>query len=240
MSLAYSRTKFPFWSAIIEQQHGGITVASSSSAFVEIQPPPGETWLVWIDVNLWTDAAYSTVGYYDYDGATRRAHRLTRTLGSYGYSFPNLGVLKVLTNSLYASLYIYNADSAESDAYYGYSGFKLSKPLWSLERLDSSRAWKRKPSEFSILPEVEALSDYIVDIYDDVQGRYRQAIICEENTPLAIDPRTNFPVERLTVICYVDDFINNILKPYKEGTLDLERTGWKKYFQRWREEGIKL
>ena len=234
-----TQTKFGFWSAIITQQQGSVSVAADSTSYIDIQPPSGETWLVELAFS-WTawDGNFVSL-YYDYDGSTARLHVAGRGAGD------NLGELiltRVLTNTLYARIAARNRLTSAYNFYYGYSGFKLSKPLYSPKRLtgQSSPPWKRKPTAFKIPAEVEALADYIADIYDDDRREYRQAIILEENTPLAVDPRTSFPVERLTAICYVDDFINNILKRLKLGQLDLERSGWKKYFEKWRSEGIKV
>jgi hypothetical protein len=232
------RTKFPFWSAIITQQAGSVSVPASSSAVVNIQPPAGETWFIDIafTITYTTSTAVFKIRYYDFDGTTARLHALhEKTLGSF------LVITRILTNSLYAQLYAYNSESASQTMYYGYSGFKLSEPLYSPKRSNTvPKPWKRKPSLLSIPKDIMPLKDYIVDIYDHAIGDYRQAIILEEDTPLAYDPKTNFPVERLTVYVFVDDFIDNILTPYKAGKLDLVKSGWKKYFDKWASEGITL
>ncbi|RLI46532.1 hypothetical protein DRO69_02810 [Candidatus Bathyarchaeota archaeon] len=229
-----TQTKFPFWSAIIEQTQGEVSVAAASTSYVNIQPPSGETWLLFIDA---TDAGSDTsTAYCDYDGSTRRIHTFMGSGGTCGRG----SLVKILTNSLYASLRLQNFSTASKTFYYGYSGFKLSKPIWKPRRLNTNDPpWKRVPSQYPIPKEVEPLKKYIVDVYDHDLRKYRQAIICEEDTPLAVNEK-GFPVERLTVICFVNDFIERILKPYKEGTLDLKASGWKKYFDKWAEEGISL
>jgi len=234
--------KYPFWSAIIEQQQGSVSVAANSTANVDIQPPSGETWLIWLSMDLNFVASGSYVAYKDYDGATERTHDRSYIGGSYVNFEPHLELCKILTNSLYARLTAKNTYSSSVTFYYGYSGFKLSKPIWKPKRLlnNPSKPWKRVPSQYPIPKEVEPLKKYIVDVYDHDLRKYRQAIILEKNTPLAIDERTGHVVERLTVICYVDRFIERVLKPYKEGTLDLKASGWKKYFDKWAEEGVLL
>jgi len=224
-----------------------VTVSAGSTVEVDIQPPPGETWLIEIALALTNVDGKQQVWYKDYDGSTYHTHVASYIGENYGYGecFPHLAVSRVLTNTLYARIGFKNQSPSgyAGAGTYGYSGFKLSKPLWSPRRLSSNpdpKPWKRKPTAFKIPPEVEALADHIADIYDYERGGYRQAIILEENTPLAVDPKTNFPVERLTAYCFVDDFINAVLKPLKAGTLNLERSGWRKYLARWVREGVKL
>jgi len=234
-----TQAKFPFWSAIIIQQAGSVSVPATSTATVNIQPPAGETWYIEIGFGI---PLYSAVTfkarYYDFDGTTARMH-VPNEGNSYATGW--LVISRILTNSLYAQLSIYNGASASNPAYYGYSGFKLSKPLYSPKRNNTDpKPWKQKPSLLPIPRDIEPLSKYIVDIYDHSIGDYRQAIMLEEDTPLAQDPETGFPVERLTVYAFIDDFINNILTPYKAGKLDLVKSGWKKYFDKWSLEGIKI
>jgi len=237
-----TQTKFPFWSAIIEQQQGSISIAANSWGSVDIQPPSGETWLVFISASVQFNycSVVKPIRYSDYDGTTARIH-----LDSHGRDSSDWGVQIVypviLTNSLYARISARNSDSVARTLYYGYSGFKLSKPIWKPRRLSSNDPpWKRVPSQFPIPKEVEPLKKYVVDVYDHDLRKYRQAIILEENTPLAVDPKTGHAVERMTAWIFVEDFIKNVLKPYVEGTLDLVRSGWKKYFDKWAEEGISL
>ncbi len=229
-----TQAKFPFWSAIITQQAGNVSVAGNTTACVDIQPPAGETWQVEFAFAI----LYPTAGeatYEDFDGTTARTH-----VSNYTSETPFLIVNRIITNSLYARLCTYNEDSISYTMYYGYSGFKLSKPLYSLQRSnDTPKPWKRK-TQYPIPDAVKALGKYIVDVYDHRIGDYRQAIILEEDTPLAVDPSTGFAVERLTAYAFVDEFIKNVLTPYKQGALDLAKTGWKKYFDKWASEGVKL
>jgi len=263
--------KFPFWSAIIKQTQGSVTVPTGSWTYVDIQPPEDETWLVWIDLSLMlVDAGYKLLlAYYDYDGASRREHRRrereSTTNSDYGHYFysDSLGVMKILTNSLYASLGFYQDSGADKYARYGYSGFKLSEPLWTPKRFNNPNipAWKHE-LKTSLPSRIKSLSSYACEIFDHRLNDYVPAIILEENTPLAVDPRTDFPIERLTVVAPVENLLNILeardnpdKRPsitietgkYKGSNLrDLsaeeyeEATGYKKYFDKWRSEGISI
>jgi len=220
--------KFPFWSAIITQSPNSAVVPISSGIYVDIQPPPGETWLIFLQAGL-NDGF--DLGYFACDGVARYRGVYYRSGGTYGYILTDFVVQAILTNNMYASIYAYNYSSAGTRTiYYIYSGFKLSKPLWIPKRInDSTPPFKRKPTQFSIHGAVRAIADRIVDIYDHSIGDYRQAIVLEEDVPLVVDPVTNFPVERYSAYIYVDEFVINILTPYINGQLDLVKSGWKKY-----------
>jgi hypothetical protein len=236
-----TQSKFPFWSAIITQQEGYVTVLPSSYANVSIQPPSGETW--WVEfATAVTGTAAVTMNYYDNDGTNLRLHLSTQ----YNYSYELGGgytVSRILTNSLYAALRWYNGSSTNYVyGYYGYSGFKLSQPLWTPKRLTDSMAgkpWKKAKSK--PLPDlISALDKYAYDILGIDPNRpnnYDLGIILEEDTPLAIDPATNFPVERLTVVVKADVLADFIAK-FKSGKADPVATGYSKYLKRWKEEGV--
>jgi hypothetical protein len=89
---------------------------------------------------------------------------------------------------------------------------------------------------------IRALRSYACDILGLDPARpdeYTIGVILEEDTVLAVDPETNFPVERLTVVVKADvlaDFIVN----FKAGTDDPLVTGYRKYLDRWKAEGIDL
>jgi len=263
--------KFPFWSAIIKQTQGSISVPSGSTTYVDIQPPPNETWLVWIDWSLYNiGVGYQlTIMYFDYDGTTRRCHKDRFREGTdnpnYGHlvRYETLGTMKVLTNSLYGSVAFYQNTGDAHTGVYGYSGFKLSEPLWTPKRFNnpSIPAWKRE-LQTSLPSRIKSLSSYACEVFDHRLNDYIPAIMLEENTPLAVDPRTNFPIERLTVITPVENLLNileardnpdkrpsRIIQTgkYKGANLrDLsaeeyeEATGYKKYFDKWRSEGISI
>lgn len=229
--------KFPFWSAIITQNSGSVSVPAAAWGSVVIQPPAGETWFIFIDTAV--DVAYQYIVYISqFDGASERIHGGSVSNPSYG-SVNTVSTAKILTNTLYAKISSWNNDTSAHYLRYGYSGFKLSQPHWSPKRLNNDLdppPWKRK-TQFEIpkTPDLSPLAKYIWDVYDHTIGDYRQAIILEEDTPLAVDER-GFTVERYTAIVYVDDFIKN-LAAFKA---DPMKTGYKKYFDKWLAEGIKI
>jgi len=239
-----TQTQFPFWSVLIHQTQSSVTVAAGTSPFISIQPPTGETWLVWLDFCMITYVAGTYVVYYDYDGTTTRMHNYSYTKGSYGEVVPHLGVSKIWTNSLYARLRFKNPDTVTRYGQYGYSGFKLSKPLWSPRRLQhnpEAKPWKKARTK-PLPPVIGALDKYAFDILDlDIEriGEYELGIILEEDTPIAIDPKTGEVVERFTSVVEAKVLAEYIEK-FKAGTADPVLTGYKKYLDKWKGEGIEL
>jgi len=260
--------KTRFWSAIITQTQGSVTVTGAGgTAYVDIQPPSGETWLVDISGGMNSRGAGSIVYYGDYDGTTLRYHTLHHTSGNYGDDYPHLELRRVLTNSLYARFYAVNQETVNKTLYYGYSGFKLSRPLWSPKRLHNPepKPWKREKTK-PLPAGLEALDKYAFDILGinpEKPNEYELAVILEEDTPLAVDPATNFPVERLTAVISAENLVNILNQrddPSLRPDIVLETppkyrgrkmrelkpsefeyvTGYKKYFDRWRKEGIKI
>jgi hypothetical protein len=236
-----TQTKFPFWSSIITQVQGSVSVPAASNTYVNIQPPSGETW--WANISSFTDNIISnqlkSAGYADYDGTTIRFHTKSGEGYDYGIYAHLPNVSKILTNTLYASLYFYSASACTG--YYGYSGFKLSQPLWSPKRVVNAKPlpWKR-PKTKHLPTGLEALDKYAFDIYDinpDKPNQYDLGIILEEDTPLAFDPATNFPVERLTAVVQ-DDVLADFIAKFKAGAADPVATGYRKYLDRWKKEGI--
>jgi hypothetical protein len=272
MSLFPSGRRNPFWSAIITQVWGSVSVPTATYVYVDIQPPVGETWLIWIDYTLPAGKGATNYMYYaDYDGAIENLHkaliREPTTNYNYGHYFwyQSVNVCKVLTNSLYARFCFYQNTGATWTGRYGYSGFKLSQPLWNPLRKhnpEPPKSWKRKLT-VPLPTEVEALRLYAFEMFSFRLNDYVPAIMLEEDTPLAVDPATKFPVERLTAVVTVENLVN-ILKQREDLTLrpDVmleappkyrgrrlrelttsefeEATGYKKYFQRWGEEGIEI
>jgi hypothetical protein len=237
-----TQPKFPFWSAIITQQAGSVPVPASATVYVTIQPPTGETWL--IDLIYSSDATNMFYIYSDFDGVTARDHGYVSATTYTGATY--LELTRILTNSLYARLGFMNAGIVNRVGVYGYSGFKLSKPLYSLARdisnPDPPRPWKRPPSK-PPPPEIAPLRRYAYDIsfINTATGveEYDTAIILEENTPLATDPDTNQPVELLTVVVRAS-VLADMIRKFKTGELDPVKTGYKKYVDKWEQEGIKL
>jgi hypothetical protein len=189
-----------------------------------------------------TGTAAVTMNYCDNDGTNWRLH--LNTLYNYSYYLGGgYTVSRILTNSLYATLQWYNGSSTNYvTGYYGYSGFKLSQPLWTPKRLTDSMAgkpWKKAKSK--PLPDlISALDKYAYDILGIDPNRpnnYDLGIILEEGTPLAIDPATNFPIERVTVFVKADVLADLIAK-FKAKTADPVITGYAKYLDKWKLEGI--
>jgi len=263
VSLFPSGRRNPFWSAIITQVQGSVSIAAGASAYIDIQPPVGETW--WIHITSASDTKYiSDHEYYDYDGTTRRLQFCMCIYTDYE-DRRGVSLRRVLTNSLYGSLRWYNEHpSFTYTAFYGYSGFKLSQPLWRPRRLHNPepKPWKRKLT-VSLPSEISALTPYGAEIWDYERGNYIPVIILEEDTVLARDPATNFPVETLTTIITAENLVR-ILNQMDDPTLrpDLtleiplkyrgrklreltreefeEVTGHKKYLEHWRREGISI
>jgi hypothetical protein len=236
-----TQSKFPFWSAIITQNQGSVSIPTVSTVYVDIQPPSGETWGVTLsataDVYMVTQLQY-----FDYNGTTRRLHH-GNVWGTTGYLGPiGIVITRVLTNTLYGSLAWHNSDSSSAHTgYYGYSGFKLSQPLWSPKRLNNPgpKPWKKAKSK--PLPiGLEALDKYAHDILGidpSKPDEYDVGVILEEDTPLAIDPATNFPLERYTAVVKADVLADFISK-FRTGKADPVACGYSKYLKRWKTEGV--
>jgi hypothetical protein len=236
-----TQTQFPFWSAIIQQSAGSVSVAALGAGSVTIRPPAGETWLLWIDNFFFDKTANDKAVYYDYDGTNIRYHRWFWTLGSYGDAQPHFGLLKVLTNSLYGVLYWYNASVAAMSGYYGYCGFKLSQPLYMPKRLgDLPDKPLKRPKTASLPSAISGLEKYAWDILGVDPAKpddYALGIVLEEDTPLAVDPRTGQPVELYSAYVKADVLADFIAK-FKTGKADPVATGYSKYLKRWKTEGI--
>jgi len=225
-------TKFPFWSAIILQSQGSVSVSASSTAYVTIQPPSGETWFVWIDAVIERVVPYAR--YFDFDGTTAREH--------VDGTNARIGVLKILTNTLYARLTFYNDTTSAQSAYYGYSGFKLSQPHWVPQRRDTSTKPFKLSTDLPLPDPIKPLDKYkaLIRGLDPANpDRYVLAIVLEEDTPLAIDPNTGFPVERKSV--YISaDVLANLVMQFKSGKTDYVKAGFEPYLKKWKAEGIDL
>jgi len=244
MSLLHPQ-RAKFWSAIITQVHGSVSLPAGTWVYVDIQPPTGETWEV--EISSWCAVIalpyFHNVAYFDYDGITRRTHIATMydysTTAGYGYRAAHYSITKILTNALYGSAGWYHETSATG--YYAYSGFKLSKPLWNPKRLSNPEPKPfKKPTDQKLPTIIEALDQYKAEILglDPLKpNEYALGIVLEEDTPLAVDPITGFPIERKSA--YVEanilaDFIDKI----KSGVLSPAEVGYKKYFDKWKAEGL--
>jgi hypothetical protein len=243
MSLYYATRKVPFWSAIITQTHGSVSVPANATVYVDVQPPSNETWLVDFLFGMdWGGTYTHYVGYWDYNGAVRSMHARSRTHYISGAGLPALVpicVNRILTNSLYGSLEFYCGTA--TTGYYGYSGFKLSKPLWAPKPVDDPEVWK-KAKTTSLPSALSVLDKYAWDIYGldpSKPNDYALGVILEEDTPLAVDPATNFPVERYTAVVKADVLADLIAK-FKAKTANPVATGYVKYLNKWKLEGIDL
>ncbi|MCC6058517.1 MAG: phage tail assembly chaperone [Desulfurococcaceae archaeon] len=227
-------TKVPFWSAIITQTQYTVSVPAYSTVNVVIQPPSGETWFVWIDAFI-DRGITSHVKYSDFDGTTARIHTDSAN--------PGIRVLKILTNTLYARLTFYNDTTSARTAYYAYSGFKLSQPQWTPQRPDSATTKPFKLSTNLPLPDpIKPLDKYkalILGLDLSKPNDYALGIILEEDTPLAIDPNTGFPIERKSAYVKADVLADLVLK-FRRGELDPVQAGYKEYLDKWESKGIKL
>ena len=222
--------KFPFWSAIVTQTQGDVSVAAGASVYVDVQPPSGETWLVFFDAYL--EQATTAAYYYDYDGSTRRLHVRCRVDNDdYGLHSPLLtGLCKILTNSRYASLRFYNWSASDRAGCYGYSGFKLSQPLWRPERLGGlqvppfKRPLNGRKVAFSTLKDkayINSDGEIAYHLYDEDLAR----------CPLKGDvvERAEHHVLEKDLVAHITTFQN-----------DPDGTGWKRCFQKLAEEGISI
>jgi len=235
-----TQTKFPFWSAIITQVQGSVNIPGNATVYVEIQPPSGETW--WVEIGAIDSASTaSQLRYFDYDGSTRRLHYGNYMNLSYE-DVKGICISRILTNSLYASIQWRNGAGDSETGLYGYSGFKLSQPQWTPKRLvDASKPKPlKKPPTKSPPSELSDLKKYAYDMLGINPNRpdeYDLAIILEEDTPLAVDPKTNFPVERFSA--YVQaSVLADFIRKFKDGTADPVVTGYRKYLDKWKAEGI--
>jgi hypothetical protein len=230
-----TQSKFQFWSAIITQQYGVLTVPGGSVAYVDIRPPSGETWFVSISTCP-TSLELNWTLYGDYNGSTMRPHNWNmQQIGIYE-------VNRILTNSLWGRIGGSNGNASyERSVYYGYSGFKLSMPHWTPNRFDSAKPFKlntdlQLPEEISMLNKYKAL---VIGVNPAKPFDYDLAIVLEENTPLAFDPNTGFPIELKSV--YVKaDVLANLIVQFRKGTVDYVNAGYEQYLKKWKAEGIDL
>jgi hypothetical protein len=137
----------------------------------------------------------------------------------------------------------YNASTTTVAGIYGYSGFKLSEPKWTPKRLNDPPAqpWK-KPTTLNLPSSIAPLQKYAAEILglDPAKPNdYALGVILEEDTPLAVDEKTGFPVERLTAVVKADVLADYIAK-FKAKTADPVATGYASYIKKWLDEGIDL
>lgn len=224
-----TQAKFPWWSAIITQMQGTVSVPASTTVYVDIKPPTGETWTVEIAFNaenVGSNSIFPT--YYDFDGVTRRKQLAQRPKGTYGDS-QGIILNRVLTNNLYASLGLYNGYAESLNFTYGYSGFKLSQPQWSGQKLNGEKPFKRLlPANYTLaFPQLVQMAYLNPD--DELAYHLGTEI-------LTIDPTENEPVE--TVEYHVTE--KDLLKGLVDFKDKPKETGWEKIFLILKQKGISL
>ena len=236
-----TQSQFPFWSSVIDQQYGNYGVNANSFLYVTIQPPSGETWLIYIDFYLATTKTNCNVKYWEYNGSTARRHNKCTIGGSYGILTPHLSVSKILTSSRYARLEFFNADSTIHSGYMGYSGFKLGTKIVEFEDI---KTVETKPIEratkYKIKSEFEELKDMIRDVYFDEIDDYKQVVYFYKDKPIRKDKRTGHVIERAGSYIETDVLLKNLEK-IRNGELDLKKTGYKEWLEKIKKErGIDL
>jgi len=236
-----TQSKFPFWSAIITPSHILNTdLPTDSIGYQTVQPPSGETWFIFALGGCNSNGhSGMQLAWEFYDGTTE--YFIARAHPWHADAVSETLFAGIITNEMYLRQYVRNITGyASNDYYLGYSGFKLSERFSKPKKINNLKIppFKRK-TQFDIPKspiDLTPLEKYICDIYDHERKAYVQAIILEEDTPLAVDPKTNFPVERFS--CYV--YVENLLKILDQIKIDPVRTGYKKYLDKWKAEGITI
>lgn len=224
-----TQAKFPFWSAIITQTQGSFSVPASTETYVNIQPPAGETWIVTITVDYpWSNTASGnwSIRYYDYDGTTRRPHAHSAINTGYPVNNP-IVIQRILTNSLYASIGIWNNIASSYTAYYGYSGFKLSQPRWTTQKVNAVETPFKRQAPNVAFPQLAQKA------YLNPDNKVAYHLITEV---LAVDPVKNVPVETAEYHILEDDLVAKLA----EFKTKPQETGWDKIFTKLAQEGISL
>jgi hypothetical protein len=245
-----TQAKFPFWSAIITLTRGSVSVPGNATAYVEIRPPTGETWYITLGAfwNFALPGSGAPINLESWDGTTaiplQGDSRVQRSDAGYARTQIYVNFTVIITNSLWCRLAFTNPFVNTVTGHYGYSGFKLSHPQWSPVRnhnLEPKPSWRR-PLSKPLPPEIAPLRRYAYDVLGADPAKpeeYDTVIILEENTPLAVDPNTNQPVELLTVVVRAS-VLADMIEKFKTGELDPITAGYDKYLDRWRKEGIRV
>jgi len=229
-----TQSKFPFWSAIIPITGVAVSIPTTSVVYIDIQPPSGETW--WIDVEYGDNGA----GYLRYTPGSYDGTTFTPTWYSSSSGYGSISSRHVITNSKWFRLKGDNFATSVYNAYYIYSGFKLSKPLWSPRRINDPVVPFKLKTDLPLPDPIKPLDKYKALIYGinpNKPNDYDLAIILEEDAPLAVDPNTGFPVERYSAYILASSLADLIAK-FKTGALDPVKAGYRKYLDKWRSEGI--
>ncbi|RLG70527.1 MAG: hypothetical protein DRO04_01805 [Candidatus Iainarchaeum archaeon] len=234
-------SKIPFWSEVIIQHFNQVSLSAGGTYEYYLQPPSGETWLIYLSAVFIDYTNNSEVVYRDYDGSSYRTHYYFRISGEYNPKYPLLNVQKILTNSLYANVHVFNASGTTRYAHFGYSGFKLGTKKAEFQDIEII---KTKPYEratkHKIRSEFEGLEDMVRDVYFDDIDNYKQVIYFYKDKPIRKDRRTGHVIERASSYIETDVLLKNLEK-IKTGELDLKRTGYKEWLDKIkRKKGIDL
>ena len=127
MPVDYSKeTPLPhrFWESIIEPTVDSASIAGGDTVYLTIQPPSGETWLVFVNAIIlhYVNGSY-IIAYYT-DGTTDEEIQGDFCDAS-RVKYPCLQLTAVITNTKYLKFEFYNADSVGTKRVLMYSGFKL-------------------------------------------------------------------------------------------------------------------
>jgi len=221
-----TQARLGFWSAIITQAQGAVSVPAHTTAYVTIKPPAGEVWLVSISMGGGSDIRW--IIYDDFNGTTARRH-FSAYEPTAGVGLGACNIEHVLTGALYARLGAHNFSATAVGFSYGYSGFKLSGPLWSPEPQSSEPLpWKR-PLSAPLPPVLKHLTERAAEILGADPARpleYVPAVILEEDTVLARDPTTGATVEALTVVVSAEA----LARIWRDIIADIaDRMGYRRY-----------
>jgi hypothetical protein len=234
-----TQAKFPFWSAIITQTGDSGNLPGGASVDIDIRPPPGETWLVFLTVGGTShlESGDIIITYNRHDGTTPIPHGTTTF---HAKPFVNIAIL---TNSMWGRLHIYNTSNITRRFAYGYSGFKLSQPLHTVIHLDHRAIpFKVEKPDLPLPEPIKVLDKYKALIYGldpDKPFEYALGVILEEDTPLAVDPNTGYVVERKSVYVLASKLADLVAR-FKSGELDYVLAGYEPYLKKWKAEGIDL
>jgi hypothetical protein len=234
--------KFPFWSAILTQSANSVTVSAGATYTVAIQPPSGESWLVWVNAFENQTASGSYAAYYAYNGTSATLQYASYTYnGAYGLSTPYIAMLELLTSSLYGQIALYNANTDSScPGGYGYSGFQLSQPLFTPKRLDDPHKPFIVPTSATLPDPIQPLAKYealILGLDPTKPNDYVLGVILERDTPLAVDPATGQVLERASQFVSANT-LANLITQFQSGQLDYVKAGYEKYLLKWKAERI--
>jgi len=192
-----TQTKFPFWSAVIPSEPKSYGVNEGASGYLTIQPPSGETWLIWLYVYFLNSYAGSYIEIYvksSIDTNRIAGQKIETKYSGNDYGGDVCGrMVGVFNNTFYPVIRYVNADPDYSHTlYYIYGGFKLGTKLAKIRSLSTIRE-EPQVGEFRILKRISE-NIYLAEI----DGEKAEIELLRNNEVLAIDEDTGQPVERVT------------------------------------------